>query len=178
MKKILAVLMAALMLCGSVAMAVSAFTYEGYEVQPDEMLTILNFSGSTSQTAIIYRNFSTGKNELNTATGQIGIITPFNSYYTLPMVIAPDGYSFAGWVDATNKDHTYAANTQVPVGDADGGTYITYIAQLVPTEVGPSTLDTVKSILIKVFGVIIGLFYGDIDYGQELVANLFGSILG
>lgn len=178
MKKVLAVLMAVLMLCCSVAMAVSAFTYKDYEVQSDEMLILLEFGNATSQVPYEHRNFSTGENEVSTVTGEVGVIAKVGGFYSLPMVTAPDGYSFAGWIESGNKDNSYAANTSINVTDADGGHYITYIAQLVPAEVGPSTLDTVKSVLIKVFGIILGLFYGDIDYGQELVANLFGSILG
>lgn len=176
MKKLVAVLMAILMLGSAVALGASAIVYKGYTVQPDEILVILKFGDSTSRDNITYRDFATGNDTLGMATGEVAMIIKAGAPYTLPAVTCPSGQAFAAWVNVDSGESLGIGSRTT--SNVDGGTVVQYTLQTTPAAAEKDTMETIKTILVKVFGILIGLFYGDTDYGQELVASFFNSVFG
>ena len=187
MKKFLSVLMAILMLGSALMIGVSAESttfsgestqkvYNGYTIKSDEVLVVLQFADCKSINKILVRNFSTGVDEYTEATGEVAMIVKTGATYALPAVTAPSGQAFAAWVDVDSGD-SYGVGSH-KVTDADCGKMVQYRCQTTPAVAEKDTMETIKTILVKVFGILIGLFYGDTDYGQELVASFFNSVFG
>lgn len=180
MKKVLAVLMAVLMFTGMFAMTGSAanepVSWKGYEVQPGEVLILLHFGDCTSTVPIYLFNTDEMRTNLETATGTVAMKVAAGNDYTLPQVTAPSGQMFTGW-NKVGTSESLGVGSQHTT-EYDGGTIIQYQVMTAPAEAEQDTLETIKTILVKIFGMIVGLIYGDTNYGQELVANLFDSLLG
>lgn len=182
MKKLLATLLAVMMIFGAFGVVASAETYVdngyNYTVPEDKVLVVMNFVDCSSKAAITNRfNMDTLTYETSTVEGggYAYFLVTEGQTYTLPSVKAPDGYDFTGWYCNTNYQ-SYGANSPIATTEEDGGRIIQYMVQTEPSEPETDTLDTIMGVLVKVFGAILGLFLGDMTQGQEIVSNLIGSL--
>lgn len=204
MKKILAVLLAVMMLFGAVSMNAAAViddtsAYSGYY----EMTDVYGNSvvDSNSQTIIIFDlNGGTLKNNvwvfdtntLNFVNVQgSSVENPYimlprtpesqrvGNAIPLPTVTPPEGYQFDGWWGTgTNAGNTYAANGSYTIKAGDIGDVVVFTAGYSPAEIEADTLDTVLGILIKVFGAIIGivLYSGNTEAGVAMMEKVLGGL--
>lgn len=204
MKKILAVLLAVMMLLGTMSVGASAViddtsAYSVYYGMPTADGNVLVNSGT--QTIIVF-DLNGGKLKNNvwvydTSASVPGFVnvagdsveSPYVSLprtpemykvgglVALPTVTAPEGYQFDGWWHSTTKD-TYAANGSYTVKAQDIGDVVVFTAGYSPAELEADTLDTILGILIKVFGAIIGiiLYSGDTEAGVAMMEKVLGGL--
>ncbi|MBQ8503665.1 MAG: hypothetical protein IJ491_05235 [Clostridia bacterium] len=202
MKKILSVILAVMMLFGALSVGASAASiypdqwHQSGLVADNQAVLVFNLNGGTlKSTAIVY----------NSTTGQFEEVSGFNeaTYYMLPAqgnptahtvgtvivlpdVIPPTGYSFAGWqyrdADGLLQQPGALANFYIQDWIFTGNNYgkVEFTAVFTPAEAEEDTLAKVMSILVKVFGAIIGivLYGGDTEQGVALMNKVLGGVMG
>lgn len=195
MKKILSVIMAVMMLFGTLAIGASAAAttvtdpydfIEGNFVNQDQVVLVFNFNGGSSKTAVRVYDTSSKKFVSETVSGTY-IMAPetvnelvVGNQVTLPSVTPPSGSSFVGWY-CEDDGITY---TTVPNGYTipakAGPSVITFTAWYEPAEAETDVMTTILGILTKVFGAIIGilLYNGDTEAGVALMEKMLGGIMG
>lgn len=107
-----------------------------------------------------------------------------NDLVTLPSVKGPKGWSFLGWQRTSgmqaNADRSIypAGPNQYRIAEADKGMVVEFTAVYEQAEVEEDTFAKVFDILIKIFGTIIGLiaYNGNIQKGQDFMKKIFSSI--
>ncbi len=193
MKKVLAVVLAVMMLFATVAVGASAVTVneqwfggEDPIATQDQVVFYFYFNGGTNKGVLPVYNTTTG-NFVETAAGEVSgtyIMLPADDavqkagyYITLPQVTPPDGRSFAGWQCMTDRQY-YVGGTQWAIPVNAGGTIIEFQAAYDAAEAEEDTLQTILGILIKVFGAIIGivLYSGNTDQGVAMMEKVLGGI--
>jgi len=204
MKKVLSMLLAALMILS--CMSVSAFAYE------DPFFAIPNEAGELeagkvdgNEKVVLHFDMNGGTAKFDqyvydTDSGHMVFtdkdkvpetyyIVPVDSYanklgkgtmVSLPSVTPEKGNTFTGWQCTTEGYRgQYAAGTdtyQIPE-DAHG-IVISFVARYEPAEQETDTFAKVFDILVKVFGTIIGfLVYQDPETGKAVMKNLFAGIM-
>ncbi len=200
MKKLLSVLLAALMLFGTLGMSASAA--ESYIPPSQEEVKsalstndfIMYFSNSAGFT--LYPGtelYVSGKGFVEVKDSYSGsfYMLPRNSgqYYfgctvTLPELVDTEAFDFKGWwcdSDKNARDPLFAGRdveiTQA-MADTDGVVKFTpYYGQNGPAD---DTMGKVIDILCKVFGAIFGLLFcnGDTKLGILKVQEILGGIMG
>lgn len=207
MKKLLSVLLAALMLFGSLGMSASALSLGGSGVDyippsqaeiaekiqgNDFVMYFSNSEGFTlwpgTELYVSGKGFQTVKDSYN---GSFYML-PRNSgqYYfgctvTLPELVDTEAFDFKGWwckSDKNASDPFFAGRDVVITQDmADANDSIVkfspYYGQNGPAE---DTMGMVIDILCKIFGAIFGLLFcnGDTALGILKVQEILGGIMG
>ncbi len=189
MKKVLSIILAVMMIFSCVAMSASALgevsaTFQNGKILADQVAICLDFNGGSARdTLYVYNNglfvetdgvsgvyYCLPKNETELVK---------NTGFVFPVVTAKEGQQFTGWRHTvTNK--LYAATDVYVIPEAEAGSTVQFIAEYTTAAAEGDTLATIMSVLVKVFGSIIGfiLFNGDAAAGQAYVQNLIGDILG
>ncbi len=199
MKKVLSILLAALMFLS--CMSISAFAEDfpffgpnGADANEDAVLKFVLNNGTVKSGQYIYDR-STGK--LNWTDPEdvpdTFYVVPIDNYdgmfevgdyVTLPSVKGPKGWQFVGWqrnsglqADADRSIYPAGPN-QYQIKEADRGMVVEFSAVYEQAEVEEDTFAKVFDILIKVFGTIIGLiaYNGNIQKGQDFMAKIFSSL--
>lgn len=104
-------------------------------------------------------------------------------WISLPSVVAPSGFAFVAWQCTqapANTDYGKRLGVgqyQLPEGSEN--TIMIFEACYEPVEVEENTMAKVMSILIKIFGTILGilLYGGDAEQGQAVLEKIFSSLL-
>ncbi len=189
MKKLLSVILAAVMLFSCVAMSASALgevstTFQNGKILADQVAIALDFNSGSARDALwVYNNgvfaqtdgvtgvyYCLPKNETELKK---------NTGFVFPVVTAQEGLQFTGWRHTvTNK--LYAATDIYIIPEAEAGTTVQFIAEYTTAAAEGDTLATILNVLVKIFGSVVGfiMFNGDTVAGQAYVQNLFGDILG
>ncbi len=202
MKKVLAVLLSVMMLFGALSFSSSAAStsipyFNEINGNPalanprTQVIVVFQLLGGTLKSGVNVYDEETNKfTWVEGFDEPTYIMLPRNSedlkpesVIQLPAVTPPSGYSFDGWhcrgVAGIQEYATYAANSafEIPAGSA--GQVIEFRAAYSPAEIEPDTMETIMTILVKVFGTIIGLlFLSDAQAGMEMMENLLGQLLG
>lgn len=187
MKKILSVILAIMMLCGTMAVGASAQKYEGFVVpndfdQAEDVILVLRFGSGTCKDYITVYNQEIADYEQVTGVGGelvlVGDGITVNRAYTLPYVSPAEGNNFNGW-------YCLEDGKSYPAGPTGGftipnapGKVIILEAQYYPSAAEGDTIGTIIGILTKVFGAIIGiLFYsGDTEAGVAMMEKIFSGL--
>lgn len=199
MKKILAVLLSVMMLFGALSIGASAENYGYTNFYSDGIVNsnqaIIRFqigSGKITSGIWVY-DIDDGSFDYkdvfdeeyyymipNNKNGNLDLHTPGTSI-TLPDITAPNGYVFNGWSDINGQ--IYVAGTEYYIPSNGAGQIITLKADYALAAPEEDTMGGVMSILVKVFGSIIGLlFFSDkhgsaaIEEGMQIVEKLIGGL--
>ena len=199
MKKVLSLVLAALMLLSCMSISVFAEDYpffgpEGADKNNDAVLKFVLNNGTVKSGQYIYDR-STGK--LNWTDPEdvpdTFYVVPIDNYdgmfevgdyVTLPSVKGPKGWQFVGWqrnsglqADADRSIYPAGPN-QYKIQEADRGMVVEFSAVYEQSEVEEDTFAKVFEILTKVFGTIIGLiaYNGNIQKGQDFMNKIFSSL--
>ena len=187
MKKILSVVLAVMMLLGTVAMGASAEKYEGFVVPGDfdktqDVILVLRFGSGTAKDYITVYNQQTASYEQVTGiTGEVVLVgdgVVANRAYTLPYVTPAEGNTFNGWYClADGKPYAAGPTGGFTIPNLPGEVIILE-AQYYPSAPAEDTMATIMAILSKVFGAIIGiLFYGgDTEQGVAMMEKVLGGL--
>lgn len=200
MKKVLSLVLAALMLLS--CMSISVFAEDATTSSPyfgqngaSESQAVLKFKlggGTCKSGQYVYDT----QNHVSvyTAPEDIGdtfVLVPtasdmytLNSAVTLPSVKGPKGYNFVGWQRASGTEGTAdrriysSAPGQYIVSSDDIGKVVEFVAVYEQGEVDEDTFAKVFEILTKIFGTIIGLiaYNGNIQKGQDFMNKIFSSL--
>ena len=210
MKKVLAAVLAVIMLFATFTVGASAENYGSADfwqetngamtsdtfLEDDQRVIhfVLN-SGTIVSGATVYDIDSKSFRYMPTYKGEDYFMLPDNrnldrnngvlphtpgTTITFPNVAAPSGSTFRGWQhELTGQIYTAgSAYTITP----DSNKIIVFKAYFVPAELEEDTMSGVMSILVKVFGSIVGLlFFSDqgtdaIDEGMKLMQKLIGGL--
>lgn len=188
MKKVLAVVLAVMMMFSCFAVASSAFEvtseYTKGNVTNDQVAILLNFNGGSSRDQLpVYNN---GNFEMQTVSGSF-IWLPESSTdlvkgssVQLPVVTAPSGQSLTGWRCSLDNKLYAATDYFVIPEDHNSKSYIQFIAEYTTAEAEGDTMATIMGILIKIFGALLGflLYNGDTEAGVAFMENALAGILG
>ncbi len=187
MKKILSVVLAVMMLFGTMSIGASALNHEGFVVPNDfdasqDVIIVLRFGSGTCKDYITVYNQQIADYEQVTGMGGevvlVGEGIVANRAYTLPYVTPAEGNNFNGWY-SLNDGRSYPAGPQggFTIPNVPGEVVILE-AQYYPSAAEGDTLGTIVAILSKVFGAIIGiLFYGgDTEAGVALMEKIFSGL--
>lgn len=198
MKKILAVLLAVMMLFATLSIGASAENYGSTNFFADGLVNrdqavirfVLNSgkitsgvwaydidSGSFDYMEVFEEaNYYMIPDNKSNKTAQVA-----GSSILLPEVTAPSDWTFNGWADS--KGQIYVGGTEYYIPSNAGGSIITLTADYslaVPKE---DEMGGIMDILVKVFGTIVGLlFFSDkhgssaIEEGMQLMQKLLGSL--
>ncbi len=187
MKKILSVILAVMMLCGTMAIGSSALNHEGFVVpntfdQSKDVILVLRFGSGTCKDYITVYNQQTATHEQITAvSGEVVLVgdeITAGRQINLPYVTPAEGNNFNGW-------YCLADGKAYPAGPTGGfsipntpGKVIILEAQYYPSAAESDTMATILGILTKVFGAIIGiLFYGgDTEAGVAMMEKVLGGL--
>ena len=199
MKKVLSLVLAALMLLSCMSISVFAEDYpffgpEGADKNNDAVLKFVLNNGTVKSGQYIYDR-STGK--LNWTDPEdvpdTFYVVPIDNYdgmfevgdyVTLPSVKGPKGWQFVGWqrnsglqADADRSIYPAGPN-QYKIQEADRGMVVEFSAVYEQAEAEEDTFAKVFEILTKVFGTIIGLiaYNGNIQKGQDFMNKIFSSL--
>ena len=198
MKKILSVILAVMMLFGSLSVGASAATdlsisqifgtQSGPALADKDTQVVLSFdfNGGKNQTELIYYDSQSGWTAAKPGkyTGTYYMIpqSPSEQHaghqISLPRVTPPSGYSFDGWFCYYDgQTYSPAGNYTIP---AMAGKIVSFRAAFVPAEVEADTMETIMGILSKVFGAIIGvlMYGGDTAAGVAMMDKILGGVLG
>ena len=197
MKKILSVILAVMMLFATMSIGASAAgsTYNdqwhqnGY-ANDDQAVIVFNLMGGKMKNAVYERDengqwISTeGKTGTYVMLPQNSDAQKAGSVIILPDVTPNSGMSFSGWeyYDAAGNRMVLGANGPftIPETAFTGNNYgvINFTACYSSAEPEADTMATVMSILIKVFGAIIGiLFYGgSTEAGVAMMEKVLGGL--
>ena len=187
MKKILSVILAVMMLCGTMAISSSALDHEGFVVPNDfdktqDVIIVLRFGSGKCQNYLTVYNQNTATYEQ--VTGVTGEFVLVGDNYVagrpleLPYVTAAEGNNFNGWF--CDKD-----GRSYPAGPQGGfvipnfpGEVIVLTASYYPSEGEGDTMGTIIGILTKVFGAILGilLYGGDTEAGVAMMDKILGGL--
>lgn len=190
MKKVLAVVLAVMMMFSCFAVASSAAQinvtseYTKGNVTNDQVAILFNFNGGSSRDQLpVYNN---GNFEMQTVSGSF-IWLPESSTalvkgssIQLPVVTAPSGQAFTGWrCQLDNKLYAQTDYFVIPE-DHNSSDYIQFIAEYTTAEAEGDTMATIMGILIKIFGALLGflLYNGDTEAGIAFMENALAGILG
>lgn len=207
MKKVLSMLLAALMILSCVS--VSAFAAED-PFFADDLFASPDASGNVetgkidrSKKVIMHFDMNGGTAKFDQYVYEDGhmvftakdkvpetyYIVPVDSYakklesgslVSLPSVTPEKGYTFTGW-ECTTQDFEgkYSAGTDSYKIPKDAhGIVLSFVARYEPAEQETDTFAKVFDVLVKVFGTIIGfLVYGDAETGKAVMKNLFAGIM-
>lgn len=205
MKKVLALLLSALMLFGTIS--ISTFAATDYE---DLFNNTENEAGLTQNQTILSFDLNGGK-----ISGGVWVYDPaakglfrYDTNYigntydmipnnvkdkdkltmtpgyeaTLPPVSAPSGMIFNGWYCRLDRQ-TYPANHKYTIPDEAAGNIVQFIAAYTNTSTEEEGMGAAMEILVKVFGTIIGLlFYSNeygpsaTEYGMKIMTDLLSSL--
>ncbi len=200
MKKILSVLLAVMMIFGTLSIGASAapdaVTDEYHAsglVKDNQIIVLFDLNGGTMATAQIFYDKQAGWTYKEGITGlyyrlprEANAQVPGTSI-PLPDVTAPSGLKFSGWefVDENNNQYVLGAGSPfyfeewmlTGTNDTYGVVYLK--ARFTSAEAESDTLATVLGILTKVFGAIIGivLYGGDTEAGVALMNKVLGGLL-
>ena len=198
MKKILAVILAVMMLCGTMAMGTSAAEldtglsqwHDDGLANNNQVVAIFNIGNGYLRDQYAVYNTSTGRFDYESKITSQYVMIPTSStsqivgsYILMPIVVSNDTtQQFLYWerVDAQNEQ--YAANTyfyftqDMLEGKTPG--VIQFQAVYAGVEGEGDTLGTILGVLSKVFGAIFGiLFYGgDTAAGVALIEQILGGL--
>ena len=197
MKKVLSLIMAIMMIFGSLAVNASAVSIN---LEPEKTWSIGSFA--ENQTVIIFQ-FYTGKSvnalpvfdgfKFVSTTGVTGeyIMLPQSStdmvagksYVMMPDVTAPSGSKFKYWeVETQYSNDGYntivAADSWYKIPENAAGNTITFKAWYGSAEPEEDTLGSILGILTKVFGAIIGIlmYGGDTEAGVAMMDKILGGL--
>lgn len=203
MKKLLSVLLAALMLFGSLGMSASALSLGGssgvdYEVptkteletalsQNDFIMKFINNDGFTFTANTVLYVSGKGFQTVNDKYKGTFYMLPQNAgdYYfgvddiRLPRMAGNEEvYQFMGWRDKNDEQYTFAEDVKITMNMADDG-IVTFEPWFVSANTGEDTMTMIVGILCKIFGAIYGLLFlgGDTDLGVATVQGILGGIL-
>ena len=187
MKKILSVILAVMMLFGTMAIGASAETYQGFEVPKNfdmnlDVIIVLRFgSGKCQSYLTVYNQDIADYEQVTGVSGEfilVGENYKAGRSLELPFVTPAEGNNFNGWF--CDKD-----GRSYPAGPQGGfiipnipGEVIILTAQYYPSEGEGDTLGSILGILTKVFGAILGiLFYGgDTESGVAMMDKIFSGL--
>ncbi len=198
MKKILSVILAVMMIFGCLSVGASAASkwpdvyHSTGIVNDDQAILVFHLNGGTLKGEARVYNATTGGwdtvSGYNQPTYYMLPQTPtahtVGTIITLPDVVAPAGYAFAGWqyrdAEGLLQQPGALANFYIQPWIFTGNQYamVEFTAVFVPAEAEEDTLATVMSILTKVFGAIIGivLYGGDTEAGVALMNKVLGGL--
>lgn len=197
MKKALSLFLAILTIFGCLGIGAAADSYvtspwhgdegSGKPASYEQVVLTFDANGGTFKNALPVYNSNTGVFDLSEAgklTGTWAMVPQSAGaqvpgyIVTLPVVDSPKGYQFAGWFCYLDGN-TYGANSSFKIPAGTAGTIIEFRAAHIPTEPEEDTMAKVMSVLIKVFGAIIGIlmYRGDTEAGVELMEKILGGIL-
>ena len=199
MKKILAVLLAVMMLFGTFAIGVSAIDMNDEFIQKaisgESIIIAFNLNGGSIKGFVpVYDpDPETGKYFTSTynysgsiyyrVPGCDSIVQEPNEYLPLPRVNPPSGFAFNGWYcDATKM--TYAGGTTMKIpANGYSGKLLEFTADYTRTEPEEDTMGGVVDILIKVLGSVIGLLFysgteSPVEAGMDVMRELLSTLLG
>ncbi|MBR5827285.1 MAG: hypothetical protein IKY78_09410 [Clostridia bacterium] len=187
MKKILSVILAVMMLFGTMSIGASAKEHETFVVPNSfnattDVILVLRFGSGTCKDYITVYNQDIADYEQVTGVGGelviVGKEVAANRQYVLPYVTPAEGNNFNGW-------YCLADGKAYPAGPTGGftipntpGKVIILEAQYYPSAAEGDTMGTILGILTKVFGAIIGiLFYsGDTEAGVAFMDKVLGGL--
>lgn len=205
MKKILAVLLSVMMIFGTVAFTSSAASSDAIDTNAimagylpnglvfdveENVILVFNFKGGKITSDYVFETTATGfemrtgiSDSLIMVTTDGKTLIKEGDYVGLPFVNeAPGNQVHVGWQVVTAAALDYLdtpapARYQIKEGSPS---IIIFDAVYRQTEPEEDTMSTIMSVLVKVFGAIIGLivFTGDMEAGQALVAEMLGGIMG
>ena len=200
MKKVLSVFLAVLMVFSVMAVSASAAVespYFGGEngANDDQCVFMFRLNGGTCKSAQNVYDTTKGQSVYTNAEDvpQVFVVVPDDekmfledSSVTLPSVKAPKGQQFVGWqrVPAMDGDKDNGTYSTVPGGyivkDIDIGRVVEFRAVYQEAEMEEDTFAKVFSILVQVFGTLIGLiaYQGNVEKGQDFMKKIFSSISG
>lgn len=190
MKKLLAVLLATLMLFSTLGVSASAgaenFFNQNIVDRQSQVIISFDLNGGSLKTGayvydtsisdFVYKDGAdiTGKYIMIPRSDDAQCVGHF---VRLPAITPPSGYQFDGWY-CYYDSNKYASNAdyKIPVGAA--GEVIEFYASYIPAEIEEDTFASVLGILIKVFGAIAGivLYNGDTEEGIALFDKILGAL--
>jgi len=196
MKKVLSVLLAALMIlsCMSISAFADDFFGNGRASEEEAVLKFKLQGGTVKAGQYVYdpttgnANYTSEEDVPDTfyiaPVGSMVGMYKVGNKVTLPSVKGPKGWQFLGWQRTSgmqeNADRSiYTAGPgQYTIKPEDKGTVVEFTAVYEQAEVDEDTFAKVFDILIKVFGTIIGLiaYNGNIQKGQDFMAKIFSSL--
>lgn len=208
MKKALSLFLAVLMIFGALSVGAGAtdglYYGNGTDGKPattEQCVVEYYLNGGTLKYSAYVFDFSTGKVSLVAGEDITGTYVqfPINSagnidqsiqkpgqYVVTPEVVAPANTTFMGWTITYVDTRGVAVSTSCAGGeswliptDAQPGSTIKMTAKNVATEAEEDTMAKVMSILIKIFGAIIGIlmYQGDTEAGVALMEKVLGGVL-
>ena len=204
MKKLLSVLLAALMIFGSLGMSASALSIGGTSgvdyvmptkaeletalSQNDFILKFINNDGFTFTADQVLYVSGKGFQTVNDKYKGTFYMLPQNAgdYYfgvddiRLPRMAGNEEvYQFMGWTDKNGQQYTFAENVKVTMSMADNDGVVTFNPWFVSANTGADTMTMIIGILCKIFGAIYGLLFlgGDTELGVARVQGILGGIL-
>ena len=185
MKKVLAALLAVMMIFGMLSVGTSvAYVSDEYtdKVVNKQVILSFNLNGGTIKGGVkVYKGLKTDNNGniVRDANGQVIPVFTYdnrytdNMYYmipdgegsqipgvssvTLPSVSPPSDHAFNGWY-CYSTNETYAANRTFDIPDVNTSV-IEFMADFTRTTPEEDTMSGVMDILVKVFGTIVGLLF-------------------
>lgn len=153
--------------------------------------TVVSFklnSGTITSGVLAYDIANNTFEHLETFSGDYYYMVPYTASamvpgttIQLPIVTAPSDWVFNGW--STPDGQIYVGGTSYTIPTSAAGTIIYFQADYSIAEEEEDTMGGVMSILVKVFGSIVGLmFFSDeygssaIEEGMQLVEKLIGGL--
>ena len=196
MKKILAVLLAVMMLFGTFAIGTSALDMNDEFIQTamaDQLLIAFDLNGGSIKGFVpVYdpaseTHFTSTYNYSGSiyyrVPGCDSTIQKPGELLHLPRVNPPSGFAFNGWYcDATKK--TYAGGTSMTIPSTGyTGKLLEFTADYTRTEPEEDTMASVVDILVKVLGSVIGLLFysgteSPVEAGMDVMRELLSTLLG
>lgn len=201
MKKFLAAVLAVMMIFCSFSVSAADVTIKepnyGYvnfwsAKVASENQTVASFklnAGTITSGVLAYDIANQSFEHLETFSGDYYYMVPYSassmiageSYIQLPIVTAPSDWVFNGW--STPDGQIYVGGTSYKIPSDAAGTIIRFEADYSIAVEEEDTMGGVMSILVKVFGAIVGLmFFSDeygtsaIEEGMQLVEKLIGGL--
>lgn len=197
MKKILSVMLAIMMVLGSLGISVAAVPATTQTVSfgstivnttldaTKHVIVVLDFNGGSSldglnvydteKGAFVYTYDVSGRHLMLPGCGYE--MVPGARIY-LPRVGAPDGLACQGWeIVGTGSVVGHGIDWYIPSGSQ--GQIIELVARYTTAQAEEDTLGMVLGVLKKVFGTIIGILFldGNSTAGVELMEKLLGGLL-
>ena len=194
MKKILSVILAAMMLFSGFAFSASAAeeSWLPGDVSSSQCVLVFSFNNGKAKTSLPVYDPNLGNFVATDAVTGTYRMLPTSAdahkagtFVYLPQVTPPEGSQFDGWyVEAQYSPTGYPMSLTggsvyyIPEGAA--GKEIQFTAWYSPAEPEEDTMAVVMGILIKVFGAIIGIlmYGGNTEAGVQMMEKILGGVLG
>ena len=198
MKKILSVILAVMMIFGSLAVSASAASIDlthstnwypgGFAANQTVLIFDFNGGKATGKYYDVWDGTTfVATDEISGTYIQLPVsatdLVAGTSAVVLPFVTPPSGSAFMGWdvqIDYSPDGYNtlLAGNSYYRIPASAAGKTITFKAWYTSGEQEEDTMATILGILVKVFGAIIGIlmYGGDTEAGVAMMNQILGGL--